>query len=97
MRIRSTLYTITTQRILIEKGVLSKSLNEIDLRTIDDTQFYQSFIARILGIGNVTLISTDKEEPVLVLHSVPDPRQLRETIRTNAYRMSQRQLFTRQA
>src|SRR5689334_16325653 len=97
MRIRSTQYTITTQRILIEHGVLSKSLNEIDLRTVDDTQFYQSFIARILGIGNVTLISTDKEEPVLVLHSVPDPRNLRETIRTNAYRMSQRQLFTLQA
>jgi uncharacterized membrane protein YdbT with pleckstrin-like domain len=97
MRIRSTLYTITTQRILIENGILSKSLNEIDLRTIDDTQFYQSFMARILGIGNVTLISTDKQEPVLVLHSVPDPRSLRETIRSNAYRMSQRQLFTRQA
>jgi uncharacterized membrane protein YdbT with pleckstrin-like domain len=97
MRIRSTLYTITNQRILIENGVLSKSLNEIDLRTVDDTQFYQAFISRILGIGNVTLISTDKEEPVLVLHNVPDPRNLRETIRSNAYRMSQRQLFTRQA
>lgn len=97
MRIRSTVYTITTQRILIENGILSKALNEIDLRTIDDTQFYQSFTARLLGIGNVTLISTDKEEPVLVLRSVPDPRNLRETIRANAYRMSQRQLFTRQA
>lgn len=97
MRIRSTEYTITNQRILIEHGILSKSLNEIDLRTIDDTQFYQAFISRLLGIGNVTLISTDKEEPVLVLHNVPDPRNLRETIRTNAYRMSQRQLFTRQA
>lgn len=96
LRIRSTLYTLTTQRILIENGILSKSVNEIDLRTIDDMQFFQSFTARILGIGNVTLISTDKEEPVLVLHSVPDPRNLRETIRTNAYRMSQRQLFTRQ-
>jgi uncharacterized membrane protein YdbT with pleckstrin-like domain len=97
LRIRSTLYTITTQRILIENGILSKSVNEIDLRTIDDTQFYQSLTARMLGIGNVTLISTDKQEPVLVLHSVPDPRNLRETIRSNAYRMSQRQLFTRQA
>jgi uncharacterized membrane protein YdbT with pleckstrin-like domain len=97
MRIRSTLYTITTQRILIEHGILSKSLSEIDLRTIDDTQFFQSFTARILGIGNVTLISTDKEAPVLVLRSIHDPRGLRETIRSNAYRMSQRQLYTRQA
>src|SRR5881394_1819408 len=42
MRIRSTLYTITNQRILIESGILSKSVSEIDLRTIDDTQFFQS-------------------------------------------------------
>jgi uncharacterized membrane protein YdbT with pleckstrin-like domain len=96
MRIRSTLYTVTNQRILIENGILSKSVSEIDLRTIDDTQFFQSFTARILGIGNVTLVSTDKAQPVLVLRSVPDPRNLRETIRSNAYRMSQRQLFTRQ-
>jgi len=96
MRIRSTLYTVTNQRILIEHGILSKSVSEIDLRTIDDTQFFQSFTARILGIGNVTLVSADKAQPVLVLRSVPDPRTLRETIRSNAYRMSQRQLFTRQ-
>jgi membrane protein YdbS with pleckstrin-like domain len=97
MRIRSTLYTITNQRIMIEHGILSKSLSEIDLRTIDDTQFFQSLTARILGIGNVTLISTDKEAPVLVLHNIHDPRALRELIRSNAYRMSQRQLYTRQA
>jgi len=97
MRIRSTLYTISNQRILIETGLLSKSVSEIDLRTIDDTQFFQSFTARILGIGNVTLVSTDKESPMLVLHNIPDPRSLRELIRSNAYRMSQRQLYTRQA
>lgn len=97
MRIRSTLYTISNQRILIEHGILSKSVSEIDLRTIDDTQFFQSLTARILGIGNVTLISTDKEAPVLVLHNIHDPRALRELIRSNAYRMSQRQLYTRQA
>lgn len=97
MRIRSTLYTISNQRILIETGVLTKSVSEIDLRTIDDTQFFQSLTARILGIGNVTLVSADKEAPVLVLHNIPDPRSLRELIRSNAYRMSQRQLYTRQA
>ena len=97
MRIRSTLYTISNQRILIETGLLSKSVSEIDLRTIDDTQFFQSLTARMLGIGNVTLVSADKAAPMLVLHNIPDPRSLRELIRSNAYRMSQRQLYTRQA
>jgi len=97
LQIRSTIYTITTQRILIEQGLLSKSVREIDLRTIDDTQFFQSLIQRALGIGNVTLVSTDKTMPTFVLHNIPDPRAMREQIRTHAYTMSQRQLYTRQA
>ena len=96
MRIRSTIYTITNQRILIESGILSKGVSEIDLRTIDDTQFFQSFTARILGIGNVTLVSSDKTAPTFVLRNIHDPRGVRELIRSNAYRMSQRQLYTRQ-
>ena len=53
-------------------GVLSKSVSEIDLRTIDDTQFFQSLTARMLGIGNVTLVSADKEAPMLVLQGSRD-------------------------
>ncbi|HEX3069494.1 MAG TPA: PH domain-containing protein [Thermoanaerobaculia bacterium] len=95
MRLQSTLYTVTNQRIMFEQGILSKSLSEIDLRSLDDTQFFQSFTGRILGIGNVTLVSSDKALPVSVLHGVHDPRGLREIIRSRAYQVSQRQVFTR--
>ena len=95
LMLRSTLYTITNQRVMIERGLLSKSLSEIDLRYVDDTQFYQGLVDRILGIGNVTIISTDKTTPVYVLQGVRDPRGLRELIRTNSYQVSQRQIFTR--
>lgn len=95
LRIRGTLYTITSQRVMIERGLVSKSLSEIDLRYVDDTLFQQGVLDRILGIGNVTLISSDKSTPTYTLHGVPDPRNLRETIRSHAYRVSQRQLFTR--
>jgi len=94
-RLQSTIYTITNQRVMIERGMLSKSLNEIDLRYIDDTQFFQSVTERLLGIGNVTLISSDKAFPTTVLLGIADPRNVREMIRARAYQVSQRQLFTR--
>jgi uncharacterized membrane protein YdbT with pleckstrin-like domain len=94
-RLQSTIYTITNQRVMIERGLLSKSLNEIDLRYIDDTQFFQSISDRLLGIGNVTLISSDKAFPTTVLHAIATPRDIREMIRAHAYQVSQRQLFTR--
>lgn len=95
LRLQSTHYTVTTQRILIEQGMLSKSVNEIDLRSLDDTQFFQPFTERLLGIGNVTLVASDKTLPVTVLHGIHNPRNVRETIRAAAYQVSQRQLFTR--
>ena len=94
-RLRSTIYTVTNQRVMIETGMLSKSLSEIDLRYIDDTQFHQGVTDRMLGIGNVTIISSDKATPTYVLVGLRDPRALREMIRTSAYQVSQRQLFTR--
>jgi uncharacterized membrane protein YdbT with pleckstrin-like domain len=94
-RLQSTLYTITSQRVMFEQGILSKSLSEIDLRSIDDTQFFQSFMERLLGIGNVSLVSSDKALPMTMLRGVHDPRKLRELIRSRAYQVSQRQVFTR--
>ena len=92
---RSIVYTITNQRVMIEQGVLSKSLSEIDLRYIDETEFFQHFSERILGIGSVTLFSSDKAFPTTTLRGIKDPRAVRELIRSHAYQVSQRQLFTR--
>jgi membrane protein YdbS with pleckstrin-like domain len=92
-RIRTTMYTITTQRVILESGVFSKEVQEIDLRYVDDTQFRQSFIQRMLGIGSVVIVSKDVASHTL--RGIPDPRGVRELIRSNAYQVSQRQLFTR--
>jgi uncharacterized membrane protein YdbT with pleckstrin-like domain len=94
-RIKTTIYTVTTQRVMIETGLTTKSVEDIDLRYIDDTQFNQSFINRVLGIGNVTIVSSDRTSPTYTLRGIPDPRGVRELIRANAYQVSQRQLFTR--
>ena len=94
-KLKSTHYKVTNQRILIEQGVTSRSLIEIDMRSVDDTEFHQTFFERIFGIGEVWVVSTDKVAPRAVLHGIHDPRQTRELIRANAYQASQRQLFTR--
>ncbi len=95
IRLRSTMYKVTNQRVLIEQGIFSKTLDEIDLRYVDDSTFSQSLVDRILGIGSVTLMSSDTNTPRYVLRSIKDPRGVREMIRAEAYQSSQRQVFTR--
>jgi uncharacterized membrane protein YdbT with pleckstrin-like domain len=97
LKLRSTLYIVTNQRVMIEEGILSKTVNEIDLRYVDDSQFFQGLTDRILGIGNVTLHSSDANTPTYMLRSIRDPRRVRELIRAHAYQISQRQIITRDA
>jgi hypothetical protein len=89
-------YRITNQRITIESGVFSKRIEEIDMRTVEDFQLVQSFIERVLAIGDITVISSDRTTSRLTLIGLPDPRQMRELIRTSAYQATRGQLFTRQ-
>jgi uncharacterized membrane protein YdbT with pleckstrin-like domain len=95
IKLRSTMYRVTNQRVLVEQGVFAKTVDEIDLRYVDDSAFTQSLVERMLGIGSVTLVSSDKTSPRYVLRSIKDPRGVRETIRAQAYQSSQRQIFTR--
>jgi uncharacterized membrane protein YdbT with pleckstrin-like domain len=94
-RLLSLGYKITNQRVIVESGMLTKSLSEIDLRYIDDTRFSQSVMQRLLGLGDVTIVSSDKQLPTLTLHGIRDPRSVRELLRSSAYQVSQRQVFTR--
>jgi membrane protein YdbS with pleckstrin-like domain len=94
--LKSHRYRITNQRITIETGVFSKKIEEIDMRTVTDFQLEQSFLERVLRIGDITLVSSDPTTARLTLIGLPDPRDMRELIRSSAYQATRGQLFTRE-
>jgi membrane protein YdbS with pleckstrin-like domain len=88
-------YKISNQRILVESGVLSKSIAEVDVRTIDDITFRQTFLERLSGIGQIAILTSEPSNPRLRLVGVPNPREIRELVRNSAYQATRGQLFTR--
>jgi membrane protein YdbS with pleckstrin-like domain len=74
-------YRVTNYRIDYERGLLSKNIDTMELWHVEDLSFHQSLIDRILGVGNVTIISHDETMPTLVLASVPNPRHLYEQLK----------------
>jgi uncharacterized membrane protein YdbT with pleckstrin-like domain len=89
-------YRVTNQRVVIESGVFSKHIEEIDIRTVADLEFRQSFFERVLGVGDITLISSDRSAGRTRLRGLSRPRELRELIREAAYKATKGQLFTRE-
>ena len=93
--LRSHRYGISNQRIMVESGVFSKTLAEIDVRTIDDITFHQTLVERMLNIGQIAILSSEPSTPRVRLVGVPDPRAVRELVRNSAYQATRGQLFTR--
>lgn len=74
-------YRISNYRIDYERGVLSKSIDTLELWHVEDIKFYQSLFDRMLNTGTITIISHDDTTPKLVLNGVPNPRPLFETLK----------------
>lgn len=75
-------YRITTRRIVVETGVLSKKLEQIDLYRVADYTVERPFGQRIMGTGNLMLKTFDKTTPELnVLAISTDVVKLYEQVR----------------
>ena len=75
-----TSYSLTNKRLLIISGIISKSVDEIELFRITDSVTEQNFIDIWADIGNVTVTSSDKTGTI-VMKKVPNPHYLRDTLR----------------
>lgn len=75
-------YRITTQRVVIDKGIFSKKLEQLDLYRVHDFTVDRPFGQRVLGTGNVRLNTYDKSTPVVELTGLKtDVVALYETMR----------------
>ena len=75
-------YRITNRRIVVETGVLSKKLEQIDLYRVADYTVERPFGQRIMGTGNLLLKTFDKTTPELnVLAIKTDVVKLYESVR----------------
>jgi uncharacterized membrane protein YdbT with pleckstrin-like domain len=80
--VRCQKYELTTQRLKLQAGVLSKKIDEIELYRVKDTRFEQSFFLRLFGLGNVVILSSDMTQPAQTIKAVSNAQALREQIRT---------------
>ena len=63
IRTRGIHYKITSQRVVIEQGVFSKRMEQLDLYRVVDYVVERPFGQRIMGTGNIILEAMDKTTP----------------------------------
>lgn len=73
-------YRLTNERMTVTKGIFSRTGQDMNLVRVEDIRYEQSFVNRLLGVGDVIIISSDKDQPDLVLRGVERPNRLKEIL-----------------
>lgn len=94
--VASTRYRLTSQRLFVQRGVIAKALEEVELFRVKDVTLTQGILDRLLGTGTVVVLSTDDSAPRLEIQGVLNPLDAKEKIRT-AFRAARQREGVRMA
>lgn len=75
-----TRYSLSEDRLFLEKGFFNLSVDEVLLYRVRDLELNMRLTQRIFGVGTVCVHSSDKSIPHLDLKNVKNPREVKELI-----------------
>ena len=70
--IRNSRYVITREVIRISRGIFFKRTDQLEMFRIKDYIITQPFLLQVFRLMDVTLKSTDPENPVIWLRGIPE-------------------------
>ncbi len=74
-------FRVTTTNIEVERGVLTKRIEVLELWRCRDVRYKQTLFDRLLGIAHIELFSADATTPHLEMVGLPASRKLYEQLR----------------
>ena len=76
-------YEITAERLIVRRGIIFKSIDEVELYRVKDVRMDFSLLNQWAGIGNICVTSSDETTRVgdLVMRHIPKAQPRREELR----------------
>ena len=75
-----TRYAMSEDRLFLSVGCLNIKDEEVLLYRIRDINTSRSLWQRLFGVGTISVVSSDKTLPTLVLHNVKKPLEVKELL-----------------
>jgi uncharacterized membrane protein YdbT with pleckstrin-like domain len=74
-------YTVTTERVRIREGILSKTTNEVELYRVRDYVLVEPLSMRLFGLADIVLATDDQINPSVTFKAIPGAQALKDQIR----------------
>lgn len=75
-----TKYSLSEDRLFVSQGLLNIKDDEVLLYRVRDIDTSRTLWQRLFGVGTITIVSSDKTMPNLVLKNIKDPVTTKELI-----------------
>jgi hypothetical protein len=86
----TTRYKLTNERLIITRGFIGKNVEELELYRVNDVSMKQSMMARVFGLGDVRLETTDATTPEPQMKDIKNPERVKDLVRQAARAERQR-------
>lgn len=74
-------YRLTNERFFVKRGIISRHIDELELFRVKDVSSSQGVFQRLLGYGNILVLSTDDTCPKIVVEGIKSPVEMKELLR----------------
>lgn len=81
MLVHSEHYELSTERLRIYNGIFSQEINELELYRVKDYVATRSLLYRCFNLSDLTLATSDRTHPVIVLQAIKNEKAVREQLR----------------
>jgi len=79
--VKSTVYEVTTERLRVRQGILTKRTDEAELYRANDTSLIEPITMRMLGLGTIEIKTLEPGMPLVYLEAIRGARAVREDLR----------------
>ncbi len=83
LTILGTRYRLTSQRLFVERGILSQTVDQLELIRVDDVRLHKTLVDRFFGLGTILLVSTDATDRQVEIVGVADATSVAEAARSH--------------
>jgi len=80
LKSKATVVTVTDERTILRRGLLSKQLNEVWHQDVRNVQLKQTFWQRVFHTGSLEVSSAGQSDVEIAVTGIPDPDEVKEII-----------------
>jgi uncharacterized membrane protein YdbT with pleckstrin-like domain len=81
--VRTSTYELTSQRLRVTSGIITQTINEIELYRVKDSVLIRTWWMRLTGLASIHLETSDRSMKSLILPAIPAGIQVREQLRAH--------------